>query len=140
MNTPAPALSRGIWNKNPCNIRHSTAFIWKGELSMDYSGFCRFADPIDGLRAAVINFHNYQELDHRRTVADMIARQAPNTENNTLAYTRYVATRLLVSENDPIDFMGCWREFLRAVVSYENGQDPYSEETYTAAFIAAYTR
>lgn len=140
MNTPAPTLPKGIRNKNPCNIRHSPHFTWQGEITPDETGFCRFIDPVHGLRAGFINFHNYQEIDKRLSVAAMIARQAPNTENDTLAYTRYVATRLMVGEEDPISFIDCWREFMRAVVSYENGQDPYTPEQYTAAFNAAQTR
>lgn len=139
-NTQPGELPRGIRNKNPGNIRHSAAFTWRGELPPDADNFCRFSDPAMGLRALIIIFHNYQEIHHLRSIQDMIGRWAPNTENDTTDYARYVAARCRVAPSDPFTFFTNWREFTRAVVAYENGQDPYTDAMYTDAFLQSTTR
>lgn len=133
MNTPAPQIPRGIRNKNPGNIRHSPNFTWSHELQPDDEGFCRFDDPMMGIRAMMILFRHYQEVAKLSSIGAMIRRWAPNTENDTSDYIRYVASRCQTESSNDFDFSANAVQFCRAIVSYENGQDPYDLSTYQAA-------
>ena len=133
-------MPRGIRNKNPGNIRHNDAFSWLHEIQPDEAGFCRFNDPIFGIRAAVLIFHHYQEYSNLTTIEEMIRRWAPPVENDSIDYARYVAGRCRTLPNASFDFLLDALEFCRAIVSYENGQDPYNQTTYNAAITLANTQ
>ena len=126
-------LPRGIRNQNPCNIRHSAAFEWRGEGDPDPEGFCTFGSAVLGLRAALILFHNYQELYKLNTLEELISRWAPAIENDVTAYIRYVAADLAISPLSPVSVATIALPLLAAVVSYENGQNPYSLSIYAQA-------
>lgn len=70
------AVSRGLRNNNPGNIRLS-ATLWQGEVrpSQDKS-FCQFKNMAYGYRALIKLLQNYRRLYHCRTIADFIQRWA----------------------------------------------------------------
>ena len=43
----------GIRNNNPCNIKHSSANNWAGQIGSNRN-FCVFSSPLYGLRAAFV--------------------------------------------------------------------------------------
>ena len=95
-------LPRGLRNNNPCNIRKS-ADVFVGEIvpSKD-EAFKQFSTMAYGYRATFVILYNYQHRYGLDTIAKMIARFAPSSENHTEAYINAVAERSGVSANGRI--------------------------------------
>ena len=85
--------TRGFRNNNPLNIRYNKANHWIGEkrLFKKDKDFCEFQNCGYGYRAARIVLENYIKKGFN-TIDKMIARFAPNNENDTKAYADYVYT------------------------------------------------
>ncbi len=114
---------RGIRNNNPGNIRLS-ADQWQGMRGEQTDGaFVQFTEMRYGVRAAVKVFRNYQSRYGLRTVAALIARWAPSTENDTAAYVKSVSARVGVADTSPLDLTNVELvyRFLRAVFRHECG-------------------
>lgn len=94
---------RGIRNCNPGNIR-ITRDKWKGlrEVQSDKS-FFQFVSMPYGYRALIRTLQNYRKRHNCITVADMISRWAPSSENNTGAYIRRVCKDLQVPSVHAVD-------------------------------------
>ena len=104
--------SRGIRNNNPLNIRHS-ADRWEGaRIELTDKSFVQFQTMAYGYRAAWKVLESYWKHFKRQrqpfTVAHIIARWAPPSENHTDAYVSTVLklTSLGGKENLPRPFMG----------------------------------
>lgn len=129
-------LPRGIRNHNPGNIRR-TATLWRG-MSADQSAdpaFIVFQEPLWGLRALGRLLRTYYDIYQCRTVAAIIDRYAPPTENNTAAYRAAVAAALRVSADQllPRD-APTWIGLMQAIVRHENGiGDYYPPDLYRSA-------
>lgn len=80
------ALPRGLRNNNPGNIRLGRT-VWNGEVrpSQDKE-FCQFSSMSYGYRALMKLLQNYRRKHGCQTIAEMIRRWAPPSENNTSAY------------------------------------------------------
>lgn len=85
--------TRGWRNNNPLNIRHNKAFAWKGEELADNDGFCRFRNLICGIRAAICLIRSYNMRHRIYTLAEIINRFAPPSENHTDQYIAFVCKR-----------------------------------------------
>lgn len=133
-----PRLPRGIRNRNPGNVRATAAFQWLGQIGQDADNFVINRAPEYGLREIMILFHNYQEYHQLHTTYQLIRRWAPPNENDPADYARFVAGRVMVGINDPIDITVVWRRWTSAIVMYENGQDPYNLDLYTLAHAMAF--
>ena len=128
--------SRGIRNNNPLNIRRS-ADRWEGaRAEQTDKSFVQFESMAYGYRAAWKTLESYwkhfKEKRQPFTVASIIARWAPPSENNTEAYVRTVLglTSLGGKEHLPRPFMGYMLEklarLLAAMTVMECGI-PYNE-------------
>lgn len=95
-------LSRGLRNNNPLNIRKS-ACKWQGKInpSTDRS-FEQFSSIVYGLRAAFIIIQTYVRKHHAVTVAAVIYRWAPVSENNTENYIKNVCSLTNFHRSAPI--------------------------------------
>lgn len=97
--------SRGLRNNNPLNIRRSPS-RWLGEVEHlnGYTDphFCQFSDLQYGYRAAVKLLRTYQTKYGCHTIAQIIKRWAPPTENRTQAYIAQVARLMTRQGNQPI--------------------------------------
>lgn len=94
---------RGIRNNNPLNIRKGND--WQGERHPQTDpAFEEFESMEMGLRAG---FKVLQSYVKRRidTPAKIIARWAPENENNTQAYLDYVCKRARLNPNDKLKFV-----------------------------------
>lgn len=93
---------RGIRNNNPLNIR--TGNNWQGEalVSKDAS-FETFKHHKYGFRAGAKVLRNYQKLHNLDTLSEIINRFAPPVENDTKNYAQFVAGRVGVAVNEPIN-------------------------------------
>lgn len=102
------ALPRGIRNNNPLNIRKGNN--WKGERpNQTDKEFEEFESMQMGLRAAFILLRNYMNgYNGRRkqcdTIEKIVSRWAPEVENATRAYIRYVSDKTGIHERQILYF------------------------------------
>ena len=92
---------RSARNNNPGNIE-SNSTAWVGKTGDD-GRFVTYATPEHGVRAMGKTLETYQNKHGLTTVNDMINRWAPPNENNTSNYTNFVAERMGVDPNSPVD-------------------------------------
>lgn len=141
--TLAKKPPRGIRNHNPGNILRA-GNAWRG-LSPDQPDgeFCKFTGPEWGLRALILVLQAYR----RRgivTVEAIIRTYCPPThtfpdgrtiQQDTSAYVRFVAGRLGVPGSATINVAArpVLRLLLPAIVTKENGQQPYDASVFEKA-------
>ena len=139
---------KGIRNNNPLNIRKGKN-PWVGEISSPQGEvgrglFCQFSTMQDGWRAAFLLLKKYMNAYKLRTVAQIIRRWAPPTENNTEAYIRSVCERSHIDRNEALSFYD--RDRMMALASamcvQENGPDfdPESNADWRYAQLNGYIR
>lgn len=116
-------MARGLDNCNPGNIRRS-AVRYQGEVvpSRD-PAFKQFRSLAWGYRAVFVLLDTYRTRHGLQTVARMIARWAPPSENRTQAYIRFVAEAVGVGADAPIDTRDrkTMLRFAAAISRIENG-------------------
>lgn len=87
----------GIRLNNPYNIRYSKRNAWLGQCnklsSLVPPVFCRFAHYDYGVRAALVLLRNYIGSGVN-TIARIVERWAPPTENATANYVEFVSARV----------------------------------------------
>lgn len=133
------ALPRGIRNNNPLNIRKGND--WKGERHPQSDRqFEEFLTLELGIRAALVLVRNYMsgyngKTPKFNTIAKIIRRWAPPTENATDRYINFVADAVSTPKDLPLSFgnraLIC--DILRAMAFVECGQwiDPvYFQNAY----------
>ena len=87
---------RGIRNNNPGNLRRSRD-NWQGlRREQTDPQFFQFTEMKWGYRALIRTLQNYRRVHGLRTLAEMIARWAPENENHTAAYVKAVCQDLQV--------------------------------------------
>lgn len=130
-------IPRGIRNNNPGNIDYKPNTQWQGldKANPSDGRFCRFVDPVMGIRAIAVTLITYQDkrkaadgsaIDTPREIA---ARWAPPNENNTEAYAAALARSMGRGVDDPVDvhiFEDC-RGAVIGIIRHENGQQPYTD-------------
>jgi len=90
----ADSVTRGERNNNPGNIRRGVS--WKGLAPVQLDpDFCFFVDAEHGIRAIGVILGNYAKEDGLRTIAEMVNRWAPpSDDNDTSEYVQFVATEM----------------------------------------------
>jgi hypothetical protein len=123
---------RGIRNNSPGNIDRTTPRTpWQGQVPADQltdPRFEQFTHPKWGIRAICRVLITYQDKHELASVRGIIDRWAPPRENNTHAYIQAVARKIGVSPDEAISVhdYDVMRELVLAIISHENGQQPYS--------------
>lgn len=118
-------IPRGIRNNNPGNIRR-TKDQWKGQsLVQSDPAFVVFEKAEFGVRALARVLMRYNDLG-LRTVAGIIGRWAPTSENDTGSYVQHVARELGVDPSQTIDVREYLPRIAAAIIKHENGMQPYS--------------
>jgi hypothetical protein len=128
----------GIRNNNPCNIKHSSANNWAGQIGSNRN-FCVFSSPLYGLRAAFVLIRNYYMKHRLRTVSEIISRWAPDGSCIERNYSRFVAQGCGITPTEKInpddeDFMVA---FVKGMVTFENGICPYDDALMRSAYRCA---
>lgn len=116
-------MSRGLDNCNPGNIRRSRV-RYTGEVRPSRDpDFKQFANLAWGYRAVFVLLHTYCVRYGIDTLAGMIARWAPPTENRTQAYVRYVADATGIGSEERLDTLdrGTMLPVAQAISRMENG-------------------
>ena len=118
-------LPRGYRNNNPLNIRISKN-AWKGKVPVNENTdgtFEQFVSMAYGYRAAMKLIQTYIRKYNCNTLAQIISRWAPPTENYTASYITNVAARMGISPTDYINPSNGaqMKELVRAMSYSENG-------------------
>jgi len=137
--------TRGFINNNPGNIRKGVH--WKGEVKGADSEFEVFSSVEYGIRAIYRLLHTYYFRRKCKSIAAIINRYAPKTENPTDNYLRYVLDDMgkqndyaykLIQEHgadlDPFKH-SLTDELVMSIIGFENGMNPFNID-----FIAKCTR
>lgn len=82
-----------IAKNNPFNIRYNNLNKWIGLIG-ETKGFCTFDTLEHGYRAGIVLLCNYVYRKGLKDVSEIIKRFAPDSENDTRSYIRYVVGRL----------------------------------------------
>lgn len=119
----------GLRNNNPGNLRPSTSYRWRGEISAN-SGFVVFDTATNGLRAMAKNLSNQQRLHGLTTIRSIIRKYAPESENDTENYINFVSRRMATHANDDLDLSNSdvLVAMMRPMIMMENGVQPFSDE------------
>lgn len=121
-------IPRGILNNNPGNIRRVETTAWKGqEQTQTDPSFVQFVTAEYGIRAIVRIMESYKR-DGLHTIQQAISRWAPPNENNTPAYVMGVCSDCGVKPNDVVDYNAIMPMLVKAIISHENGEMPYSDD------------
>lgn len=130
--------TRGLRNNNPGNIRHSDANNWQGQVGRDDEGFVIFSEARWGIRAMARVLANYQSAGFY-SVAQIISRWAPSSENDTASYISSVVRQMDVPGGDyiPVKSEGDYQSLVKAIIKHENGVNPYSDNYISEAIALA---
>lgn len=121
------AQARGERNNNPGNIRHGDKWQGMAPTQTDKS-FVQFVSPEYGIRALAKILKNYQERHKLKTIAEIINRWAPPSENDTSSYIAAVSAKLNIDPHAVINVNDYLPELTKAIIKHENGYQPYSDE------------
>lgn len=116
---------RGLRNLNPGNIRRSKT-QYKGEKSDSTdAAFKQFESLEWGYRAIFMLLHTYRVRGYGDTIAKMIARYAPPSENNTEAYISRLCQATDIPRDMPLDTLNPEQmiPIVCAISAVENGVD-----------------
>lgn len=114
---------RGLRNLNPGNIRRSNT-RYKGEKSDSTdAAFKQFESLEWGYRAIFMLLHTYRVRGYGDTIATMIARYAPPSENNTEAYISRLCRATDIPRDMPLDTLNPEQmiPIVCAISAVENG-------------------
>lgn len=118
---------RGIRNNNPGNIRHSST-RWQGMRdNQTDKEFVQFTSPEYGIRALYRVLLTYQTKYGLSTIAEIITRWAPPSENDTEAYIKSVSSEMNINPHVRLNFFD-YLSLLAAIIKHENGVQPYSNQ------------
>jgi hypothetical protein len=119
-------MTRGLRNNNPGNLRLSSD-KWQGlQPIQEDADFFQFVNPTYGIRALAKVLQTYMTRYGLTTVANIITRWAPPSENNTEAYIASVASSMNVDPNTPLSDADL-ASLTKAIIKHENGLNPYSD-------------
>lgn len=116
---------RGLRNNNAGNIRGNDRYKWLGEIGRDNDNFVIFDTPENGLRALARILQTYRKSYGLNTIAGILNRYAPPSENNTESYIRHATKVLGINRNAPLTPTD-YPRLMAVIVAHENGQQPYS--------------
>ena len=127
---------RGVRNANPGNVRR-TDTVWQGQSDVQADpDFVQFKTPEYGIRAIAKILTTYKSLG-TRSVAGVIARWAPQSENDTQAYINAVCASCSVGADEQIDIETIMPALVKAIIQHENGEQPYTDEQINAGIALA---
>lgn len=127
--------TRGERQNDPGNIDR-TSIAWLG-MSSDQTDprFVGFTDPIYGIRAIGKILLSYQRIHGCGTIAKLISRWAPQSENNTKAYIAAVSLQSGINPDQPVDLtdLATLAKIITAIIHHENGEVIYSADLIAQA-------
>jgi hypothetical protein len=123
-------LSPGVLGFNPGNLRPGQGFEGEsGTISKGKSGtFASFASAESGLRALARDLLTKEYHDGLNTIAKIITKYAPASENNTPAYIADMSRQLGINPDTPLNLKDSpqLQAMMRGIIHHEQGFDPYN--------------
>lgn len=86
---PSNMKARGLRNNNPANIRRGSSWLGLSKNQNDKL-FCQFESISYGIRAFLVLMRTYHYKYKLNTIAKILHRFAPLSENNTYYYIAFV--------------------------------------------------
>ena len=128
----------GLRQFNPGNIRPGAGFL--GETGAG-SGYAQFESPEYGLRALSRLLGTYGQKRGVNTLRGLVSRYAPKSDNpdSFENYIKYMSDKLGVDPDEEIDLADRRAELIPAIVGFEQGQQPFSEDQISRAIAASQT-
>lgn len=126
--------TRGERNCNPGNLERN-GIQWRGMCEQQTDPrFVSFRTPQFGIRALATVLRNYQIQHGINTVAGVIGRWAPPTENDTQSYIMAVSHALGVKPGETINISDTQtlEKLVTAIIRHENGRVAYSPDIIKA--------
>lgn len=127
----------GVRLNNPGNLRKS-AIAYKG-LSAEQpdANFSTFDTAIYGIRAIAMCLQAYQHQHGCRTISDIVNRYAPNSENPTENYIKFIEDNTGIQRDRDIDVEDYDTAFklIKAIIHFEQGYNPYSDAQIGKALV-----
>lgn len=116
-------MSRGLRNCNPGNIRRSNTKYQGEKIPSTDSAFKQFESLEWGYRAVFMLLHTYRVRGYGDTIAKMISRYAPPSENNTEAYISRLCRATGFERDMPLDTLNAEQmvPVVCAISAVENG-------------------
>lgn len=135
-----PGAALGVRNNNPGNLQQS-GVQWQGGVPSTNPRFAAFATPEHGIRALAVNAQHLQ-ANGAQSVSDLVGQWSPASENgqaNTAAYIADVSKAMGVQPGDNVNLQDPAQltAFTNAIISHENGGNPYSADQVNAGVQAA---
>lgn len=122
----------GLRNNNPFNIEFRTSIQWRGQVGTD-GRFVIFDSPLNGLRAGMINIHTQITANGFNTIRKLIQRLSPSIENPTENFITFVSEQTGIAAEQPIQYDRDILPLSKAIVTFENGENPFSDSLYEQA-------
>lgn len=116
---------RGIRNSNPGNLDYSEKNPWKGQIGSD-GRFAIFSGPEYGIRALYKTLMTYRNTHKLTTVAGIINRWAPTSENDTDSYVQAVSKAVGKAPAVALS-LSDYPALVKAIIKHENGVQPYPD-------------
>lgn len=144
-------LTRGQRNHNPFNLRFYPNIPWAGLAAPaeDDGGYCVFVPYADegnidywGLRAGFRDLYVKWAQDNLRTIAEIVPKFAPPSENQTTIYEADVAkwTGWAVNAELTLGLPDDLLKFGKAFLRQEDGSVPYDDKHLLIAVTSALNR
>ena len=130
-----PRDTLGMRLNNPGNIRPGAGFF--GEIGQD-KGYAKFASDAAGLRAIQRLLETYGSKYGINTLRGLANRYAPPSDNNpTGNYVDFLSQQTGIGPDEPINLAERGAEIIPAIIGFEQGKQPFSQEMINTAINAA---
>ena len=130
-------LPRGLRLRNPGNIRPGAGFY--GEMGDD-GGYAEFESDEAGIRAIQRLLSTYGSKYGINTLRGLANRYAPPSENPTSNYLDFLSQKTGIGPDEEIDLAGRGSDIIPAIIGFEQGQQPFSQEFINRSIEAAGTQ
>jgi len=131
--------TRGIRNHNPANLV-LTNIKWQGEVKCSDTRFECFTTPYYGIRAMYKTLKTYYFKYNRTTLHDIMHHWSPTHENRTNHLIDILSNKLQYDPDTPIPIndVSFMSKLGVAMITIENGSNPYSSQLYRRAIEDAF--
>ena len=130
-------LPRGLRLRNPGNIRPGAGFY--GEMGDD-GGYAEFESDEAGIRAIQRLLGTYGSKYGINTLRGLVNRYAPPSENPTSNYLDFLSEKTGIGPDEEIDLAGRGSDIIPAIIGFEQGKQPFSQEFINRSIEAAGTQ
>ena len=128
-----PRDTLGMRLNNPGNIRPGAGFF--GESGQGYAKFVSDAAGLRAIQRLLMTYGNQYGINTLRGLAN---RYAPPSDNNpTENYIEFLSQKTGINPDEPINLAERGAEIIPAIIGFEQGKQPFSQEMINTAINAA---